>query len=51
MTEGSFERISEECVFKPLLLKHTSIRQPADNLGVVPNGDSMWSYDIGDEGP
>jgi CubicO group peptidase (beta-lactamase class C family) len=45
-----FESVMEECVFKLLLLNHTSIRKPADSFGVIPQGDSMWSYDIGDEG-
>jgi hypothetical protein len=40
-----------ESVLKPLVLNHTSIRKPADGLGVIPQGDSMWSYDIGDEAP
>jgi hypothetical protein len=37
-------------VFKFLGLNHTSIRKPAeDNLGVIPQGESMWFYDIRDE--
>jgi len=47
----NFESIMGECVFKLLLLNHTSIQKPADSFGVIPQGDSMWSYDIGDEGP
>jgi hypothetical protein len=40
----------EESVFKALGLNRTSIRKPAaDNLGVIPQGESMWFYDIGDE--
>jgi CubicO group peptidase (beta-lactamase class C family) len=51
ITEDNFENIMSECVLKPLVLDHTSISKPADILGVIPEGDSMWSYDIGDEGP
>jgi CubicO group peptidase (beta-lactamase class C family) len=47
----SFDNIIEECVFKPLVLNHSGMHKPADNSGVIPQGDSMWSYDIGDEGP
>lgn len=40
----------EESVFKPLGLNSTSIRTPdKDSLGVIPQGQSMWFYDIGDE--
>jgi CubicO group peptidase (beta-lactamase class C family) len=46
----TFEDIMEESVFKPLGLNNTSIRKPdKDSLGVIPQGQSMWFYDIGDE--
>ena len=47
---NSLENIMKENVFKPLGLKHTSIRKPVDDsLGVIPQGNSVWFYDIGDE--
>ena len=50
ITGNNFDNLMEECVFKPLILNHTSIRKPSDNLGVIPQGDSTWSYSTGDEG-
>jgi CubicO group peptidase (beta-lactamase class C family) len=51
ITGVTFDNLIEECVFKHLLLNNTSMHNPADSLGVIPQGDSYWSYDIGDEGP
>ncbi|KAE9373571.1 beta-lactamase/transpeptidase-like protein [Stipitochalara longipes BDJ] len=47
----NFDNITEKSILKPLQLNHSSVKKPADNLGAIPQGDSMWSYDLGDEGP
>ena len=40
-----FDEIAKQCVLKPLKLNHTSMKKPADDLGVIPRGDIMWSHD------
>ncbi|EON62896.1 hypothetical protein W97_02121 [Coniosporium apollinis CBS 100218] len=48
----SFENIMERDVFQDLGMTHTSVRKPQDDsLGVIPEGDSMWAFDDGDEAP
>lgn len=41
----------EEDVFKPLGLNRTSTEKPEDALGIIPPKGSLWSYDLGEEGP
>jgi CubicO group peptidase (beta-lactamase class C family) len=46
-----FENFMERNVIKLFRLDYTGFHKPADKLGVIPLGDSIWSYDIGDEAP
>lgn len=48
----SYEDIVNKSIIQPLALQHTSVRKPQDDYhGVIPQGDSYWDYDVGDEAP
>ena len=49
---GEYENIVNKSIIQPLALQGTSVRKPRDNVrGVIPQGDSYWDYDVGDEAP
>jgi len=52
ITGRTYENIINKSIIQPLGLANTSVRKPQNNsLGIIPEGDSFWDYDIGDEAP
>jgi CubicO group peptidase (beta-lactamase class C family) len=51
IANDSFENIMKRSFIEPLSLAHTTYRKPKNSLGVIPEGDSNWAYDLGDETP
>jgi CubicO group peptidase (beta-lactamase class C family) len=48
----TYDNIVQKSIIEPLGLAYTTIRKPERNFaGVIPQGDSLWDYDIGDEAP
>lgn len=48
----SYESIVTRSIIQPLALQCTSVYKPQDDSqGVIPQGESYWDYDVGDEAP
>jgi len=52
MSGDTYDNIVQKSIIEPLGLAHTTIRKPEGNFaGVIPQGDSLWDYDLGEEAP
>jgi CubicO group peptidase (beta-lactamase class C family) len=52
ITGETYENIVMQSIVEPLGLAHTTVFKPQDNsAGVIPQGDSSWEFNVGDEAP